>query len=707
MNGRYRIGIDIGGTFTDFAVTDRRTDRIHVEKVLTTSAQPELAVFNGLNKLGQILPGLFAEAEDIIHATTLVTNVIVEGKGAKTGLVTTAGFRDILEIAREVRYVVFDMFIRYPAPLVPRNLRFGVAERTLADGSIAEPLDEAELREVAASFRREKVGAVAICFLHSYRNPENEIRAAQILREELPDVEISLSHEVNPEPKEYERSSTTVVDAYVKRVVSRYMAHLADGLGERGYKNRLFVMLSNGGTATVDTAKRYPVQVLESGPAAGVEAASFFGRLANLDIMLAFDMGGTTAKLCIIENGRAARTRSFEVARVHRFTAGSGYPVTVPVYDLVEIGAGGGSIACINDLGLLQVGPASAGSNPGPACYSLGGDQPTVTDADLVLGNLNADYFLGGEMPLDTAAAERAIRKHIAERSGLSTMEAAAGIYRLVNENMAAAARIYIADKGKVASHLTLVSSGGAGPVHAVDLARKLGIRRVIVPPYSGVMSSLGLLAAPIAFERSRALNRLVETVDVLEIETMFQGLERAAAELLPQGQEMTFSRSLDLRYSGQDYPLEIPIQRPIPEHGATTRWEADFLREYEALYGKVDDENPVELATLHVQVKQQALQPRIAKPTATVDVMPKGMRDVHVVNVHAVFAVPVYERTKLRVGQEIVGPAVIEERESTTIIGAGDRALVDPYGCLMISVAHAPSNEQGADDELPEAVEA
>jgi N-methylhydantoinase A/oxoprolinase/acetone carboxylase beta subunit len=464
-------------------------------------------------------------------------------------------------------------------------------------------------------------------------------------------------------------------------------------------------MLSNGGTATVDTATRYPVQVLESGPAAGVEAASFFGRLAHLDTMLAFDMGGTTAKLCIIENGRAARTRTFEVARVHRFRAGSGYPVTVPVYDLLEIGAGGGSIALISDLGLLQVGPASAGSNPGPACYSLGGDQPTVTDADLVLGNLNADYFLGGEMPLDKSAAKRAIWKHVAEHSSLSTMEAAAGIYRLVNENMAAAARIYIADKGKVASHLTLVSSGGAGPAHAVDLARKLGIRRVIVPPHPGVMSSLGLLAAPIAFERSRTINRLVETVDAREIEAIFQDLERTATELLPKGQEITCSRSLDLRYSGQDYPLEIAIQRPIPERGAITQWEKDFLREYEALYGKVDDENPVELATLRVQVKQQALQPRIATPAATIDAMPKGARDVYVVNVHAVSIVPVYERTELRVGQEIIGPAVIEERESTTIIGAGDRIVVDPFGCLVISVAPMSLIEQGAEDTLPELV--
>lgn len=687
-NERYRIGVDIGGTFTDFSVIDRKTHRVHVEKVLTTPSDPELAVFSGLEKLATSLPGLFAEARDVIHATTLITNVVVESKGAKTGLITTAGFRDILEMGRETRYTVFDMFIRYPPPLVPRNLRLGVAERTLTDGSIAVPLDEAGLRKAIALFRREKVEAIAICFLHSYRNPANETRAAEIIRNELPGIEISLSHEVYSEPKEFERTSTTVVDAYVKRIIGRYLDQLANGLAERGFKNRVLIMLSNGGTATVDTSKRHPVQVLESGPAAGVEAASFFGRMAGLDTMLAFDMGGTTAKLCIIEDGRAARTRAFEVARVHRFSAGSGYPISIPVYDLLEIGAGGGSIARINELGLLEVGPHSAGSKPGPVCYGLGGDQPTVTDADLVLGNLNADYFLGGDMRLDRAAAERAIQSKIAQPSGLSTLEAAAGIYELVNGTMAAAARMYIAEKGKVADHLTLVASGGAGPVHAVDLARKLGVMHVIVPPFSGVMSSLGLLAAPIAFERSRVVNCLLDAVDTAEIEQNYQALEAAAAEMLPKNEAMVFSRSLDLRYAGQDYPLEIPISRPIVDARSTTQWKADFLKEYELLYGQIDEENPIELATLRVQVRQQAPQPQIERPSATVDAKPKAERDVYVVNEAAVSRIPVYERKSLREGQSLRGPAVIEERESTTVLGATDRLTVDANGCLSITVA-------------------
>lgn len=681
--GEYRIGIDIGGTFTDFAVVGG--GQVHVEKVLTTPDRPEVAVLDGLTRLNRALPNLLGAAEDVVHATTLVTNVVLEGKGAKTALITTRGFRDILEIGREVRYTVFDMFIRYPKPLVSRNLRFEVNERILSDGTIVEPLDEIGLRAIAASLRDQKIEAVAICFLHAYRNPENEARAVEILREELPNVEISASHEVNPEPKEYERTSTTVVDAYVKRVVSHYLERLAKALRQRGYRNNLFIMLSNGGTATVSTAKRFPVQMLESGPAAGVEAASYFAMLANLGPILAFDMGGTTAKLCIVEDGKAARTRSFEVARVHRFIAGSGYPVTIPVYDLLEIGAGGGSIARINDLGLIEVGPASAGSVPGPACYGLGGELPTVTDADLVLGHLNADYFLGGDMKLDRMAAEAAIAAKLGTPTGLSPLAAASGIYQLVNETMAAAARIYVTEKGKAAGRLTLVSSGGAGPVHAVDLARKLGIRKVVVPPHSGVMSSLGLLTAPLAFERSRSIHQLLETVDVEQLEATFAELEADAAALLPPGATKICERSLDLRYSGQDYALEVQTSGGA---NLKERWKAAFLAAYEAQYGTVDDENPIELAAIRTKVRQAVVLPAISGAKAARDAAPKGRRDMYVANLGEVRLVPVYERAALRTGQKIEGPAVIEERESTTVVGDGDSVTVDSFGCLIVVVA-------------------
>ncbi len=688
MATSYRLGIDIGGTFSDFAVIDDAGGAVRVEKTLTSAAAPEEAVMRGIGDLSGAIPDLPGRTREAVHATTLVTNVILERKGAKTGLLATEGFRDILELAREVRYDIYDMFIRLPEPIVPRRLRLGVPERVLADGAVLVPLDEAAVRRAAAVFRDEGVEAVAVSFLHSYRNGAHERRAAEILRDELPGAALSLSHEVHPEPKEYERTSTTVLDAYVKAVAEGYLERLAEGLARRGYRERLFVMLSNGGTATVETAKRAPVQIVESGPAAGVEAAACFGRLAGIDNLLSFDMGGTTAKLCIIENGRAARTRSYEVDRVHRFRSGSGLPAAVPVYDLLEIGAGGGSIARVDDLGLIRVGPDSAGSAPGPACYGLGGAAPTVTDADLALGYLNPDYFLGGRMPLDRAAAERAVGEHLASATGLTLLEAAAGVHEIVNENMAAAARVYVAEKGKAAPELSMVAFGGAGPVHAAGLARRLGCPRLVVPPHSGVMSAFGLLAAPVAFERSRAVRRMLRAVDPAAVEAGFRALEAEAGELMPDGAAPIVRRSADLRYAGQDYPLEIEVAGPCDAPSTACDWEAGFEALYRSLYGKVDDDNPVELASIRVHVSQPPPALRIARPPAKTDAPPKAWRHVHVAAGSGMERAPVYERAELCVGQEIVGPAVIEEPESTTVIGPGDRLRVDPLGCLAVDLA-------------------
>ena len=692
----YRLGVDIGGTFTDFAVIDNDTGVIRVEKLLTSAGEPEKTVLSGIDGLTEVIPGLLSRTAEVVHATTLITNVVLERKGALTALLTTAGFRDILEMAREVRYDIFDMFIRLPEPLVPRRLRFGVSERILADGTVLQPLDEDEVRRAAAVFRDAGVGAVAVMFLHSYRNSIHELRAAEILREELPGIVVSLSHEVHSEPKEYERASTTVMDAYVKGVAEGYLDRLSRGLTERGYANRLFVMLSNGGAATAETARRVPVQIVESGPAAGVEAASYFGRLMGLDRMLSFDMGGTTAKLCIVENGKAARNRAFEVDRVHRFKAGSGLPVAVPVYDLLEIGAGGGSIARINDLGLLQVGPDSAGSDPGPASYGLGGAAPTVTDVDLLLGYLNPDYFLGGRMRLDTAAAADAVGV-LAEAGGLTPVDAAAGVHELVNVNMASAARMYLTEKGLAAPQLSLVAFGGAGPVHAVDLARKLGCPRVIVPPFSGVMSSLGLLAAPVAFERSRAIRRILRTLDPETVESAFRELEREIRPLMPDGIAPIVRRSVDLRYSGQDYPLEIKIEGQERLGAIAPDWEARFEVAYSDLYGKVDDDNPVELASVRVHVSQPPPHLEISRPSAAEDALPKGFRDMFVSGGGGMESVPVFERVALCIGQKIDGPAIVEERESTTVIGPGDQLEVNEFGCLAVDLAATVGDETPA----------
>ena len=687
MSVSYRLGFDIGGTFTDFTLVNESTGEILVEKCLTSPHDPEQAVLTGIKKLAAQAPEFLAATREAIHATTLLTNVAIERNGARTGLITTKGFRDILEIGREVRYDLYDLFIRFPLPLVPRHLRIGIAERVLADGSVHIPLDEKELREALRGFQQEGVEAIGICFLHAYRNPVHERRAAEIAAEEMPSAVVSLSHVVHPEPKEFERTSTTVLDAYVKPVAANYLDDLASGLSDTGYRRQLYIMLSNGGTATVETAKRFPVRMLESGPAAGVEAAAFYGRILGISKLLSLDMGGTTAKLCFIKDGKAARTRTFEVDRVNRFRSGSGIPIAIPVYDLLEIGAGGGSIARVNDLGLLQVGPKSAGSDPGPACYGIGGNAPTVTDADLVLGFLNADYFLGGEMELDASRARTTIDQDVAKRASLSVTQAAWGIHNLVNETMASAARVYISDKAQAPQDLTLICFGGAGPVHGAELARKLGCGRVVIPPYPGLTSSFGLLAAPVAFEQSLAVGKLIDNIDLAELERCFQDMEREAEALLPEGNETIYERSLDMRHSGQDAPLEIAIERPFGGRQPRDRWAAQFFELYQELYGRVDDDNPIEIANIRVRVARPSEPPSIKPPHADRERGAVGHRAAFVATSGAVENVPVYKRTSLAIGQRITGPAIIEERESTTILGTGDVATVDRWACLQIEV--------------------
>ncbi len=688
MTTSYRLGFDIGGTFTDFTLVNEGTGEILVDKCLTSPHDPEQAVLEGIEKLAARAPGFLAAANEAIHATTLLTNVAIERKGAKTGLITTKGFRDILEIGREARYDLYDLFIRYPLPLVPRRLRLGIAERVLSDGSISVALDEDELREALRFFRREGIEAVAICFLHAYRNPIHERRAAEIAAEELPSTIISLSHLVHPEPKEFERTSTTVLDAYVKPVAANYLDDLANGLSEAGYRRQLYIMLSNGGTATVETAKRFPIRMLESGPAAGVEAAAYFGQVLGISKLLSFDMGGTTAKLCIIKDGKAARTRTFEVDRANRFKAGSGIPVAVPVYDLLEIGAGGGSVARVNDLGLLQVGPESAGSDPGPASYGMGGTLPTVTDADLVLGFLNADYFLGGEMRLQSEAAQDAIEESVARLASLSVTQAAWGIHNLVNETMASAARVYVSDKAQAPRNLTLICFGGAGPVHGVELARKLGCGKVVIPPYPGLTSSFGLLAAPVAFEQSISLGRLLSDVDLRDLECRFQEMEAETAPLLPEGDVIIYERSLDMRHSGQDVPLEIRLERPFAGDDPRREWISQFFALYKELYGRIDEDNPIEIANIRVRVARPSSPPLIRTPHSDRDTSPDNYRRVFVPATGALENVPVYKRSLLAIDQKITGPAIIEERESTTVLGTEDVAIVNKWGCLLIDVA-------------------
>ncbi|MBI2197065.1 MAG: hydantoinase/oxoprolinase family protein, partial [Candidatus Rokubacteria bacterium] len=491
------VGCDIGGTFTDIVVWDPGGSGLRVFKLLTTPQDPSEGFLRGVDELVSAIPRLPARTAVLLHATTLACNAIIERKGSRTALLTTAGFRDILEIGRERRYDMHDIFITYPKPLVPRRWRLEVRERILSDGEIHVPLAAESLDKAIEKLGAENIASVAISFLHSYTNPTHEQLAADVLRAALPDVALTVSSQLLPEIGEYERTSTAVANAYVKPLMAAYLGKVEEQLRERGFRGRLYIVLSNGGLTSSAAAAEYPIRVAESGPAAGAMGAEVLARRLGLDRVLSFDMGGTTAKACLVHGGRLSRAYEFEIAREARFKKGSGIALRVPVVDLLEIGAGGGSIASRNAIGLLGVGPESAGAEPGPACYGRGGTAPTVTDADLVLGYLSAASFLGGRMPLDVDAARTAIETSIATPLGLATSGAAWAMHDLVNENMAAAARVHFAEKAEEPAAYTLVAFGGAGPVHAAGLAWKLGIRHVIVPVSPGLFSALSFLTAP------------------------------------------------------------------------------------------------------------------------------------------------------------------------------------------------------------------
>ena len=500
-----RAGVDIGGTFTDLIVYDERTGALHIGKTLTTPDDPAIAVETGMQETLTLAGEPPAAVGNVIHGTTLVTNALIERKGARTALITTRGFRDAIEIRHEGRYDLYDLFLEMPPPLAPRRLRFEVDERVLADGSVHKPLDTATIPALIAELRRQGVEAVAVSLLHAYRNPEHERLLGEALAAGAPEIVLSLSSEVVPEIREYERTSTTLANVYVRPLVERYLERLEARLRAQGMTDAsLYIMLSSGGTGTVETARRFPIRMIESGPAAGALAAAQYGSLTDRPNLLSFDMGGTTAKACIIDNGEPLVSADFEVARVYRFKRGSGLPVRVPVIEMIEIGAGGGSIARADTLGLLKVGPDSAGAQPGPACYGRGGAAPTVTDADLLLGYLDPAFFLGGKMRLDLAAAERALGA-LGERLGLSATEAAWGVHQVVNENMAGAARIHAVERGKDPRAYPLFAFGGAGPVHAYRVAKILDVPELVIPLGAGVTSALGFLVAPLAFDFVRS----------------------------------------------------------------------------------------------------------------------------------------------------------------------------------------------------------
>ncbi len=683
-----RIAVDIGGTFTDLVLV--KDGRVAANaKVLTTPADPSIAVEAGITRLLQhVAPG---DVREVVHGTTLVANALIERKGATTALIATKGFRDSIAIRRELRYDLYDLFLEMPEPLVPRRLRFEVTERVLPDGTVQRPLDAEEVRRLARRIEREGVQAVAVALLHAYRNPEHERRVARLLREALPEVAVSISSEVSPELGEFARTSTVIANAYVLPLIDRYLEMLQKRLGSLGLEGPLRIMLSTGGggIAGVDTARRFPVRLLESGPAAGAVSAGFWGSHRGRDDILAFDMGGTTAKACLIEKGLPLVAREFEAARVYRFTKGSGMPIRVPVIDLIEIGAGGGSLAQVGPFGLPKVGPESAASDPGPVCYGLGGAQPTVTDADLILGYLNPDFFLGGEMRLDVEGAKAAIGRLGADL-GLSVEETAAAIHRVVNENMASAARMHAIERGRDLRRCTFVATGGAGPVHAWGVARNLGIRRLVFPPSAGVASAFGMLTAAPGFELARSLPAPLSR-------TRWADVRRAIAELTREGRRqlvatgvpndaVTVEVAADVRHRGQGDAITVELGDALSSD-PVRQVEQGFEAEYVRLYGRRPPGVEAEVMTWRVRLlgPLPELDVRLRRRTGADP--RKGSRKVWFAEAGRYADTAVYDRYLLLPGARFQGPAVVEERESTMVLGPGASAQVDAVGNLVVEV--------------------
>jgi N-methylhydantoinase A len=681
-----RIGADIGGTFTDIVL--ETAERRFSIKILTTHDAPERALLEGVTRLLAEAGLQPKDAELFVHGTTLATNALIERRGAVTGLLTTEGFRDVLELGTESRFDQYDITMDKPPPLVPRRLRFGVPERIAADGAVLLPLDEAAVRDAAARFREAGVESVGVAFLHSYVNPAHEREAARILRAELPEISLSLSSEVSPEMREYERFSTTVANAYVQPIVASYLLRLDRRLAALGFRCPLFLMLSSGGLTTIDTAVRFPVRLVESGPAGGAIFAAGIAAELGIGRMLALDVGGTTAKICFIDDAKPRRSQGLEVARMHRFRKGSGLPLRIPVVEMVEIGAGGGSIAHLDTVGRLTVGPHSAGSEPGPACYGRGGTRPTVTDSDLVLGRIDPGSFAGGSFALDVAAAEAALAILGPADSDPRTL--ALGVSEIVDETMSSAARVHAVEQGASVEERALIAFGGAAPLHAARIAEKLGIDRVIVPVSAGVGSAVGFLRAPIAYETARSLHQRIAAIDFETLNAMLAGMSGEAHGIVARGDPTAArieTRTAFARYSGQGY--EIPVDIPVRKLAQPDRemLQSAFESVYRAQYGVIVPALPVEILTWRVAVATQPRpQPTLPEPAETRAVTPATWRPVLDPASGETLSFGQVRRGDLRPGDRIRGPALIVEDETTTVVSPSFEAAIDAHGYIVMT---------------------
>ena len=687
MKKTARIGVDIGGTFTDFVLHDEARGITHTGKRLTTPEAPSRAIVEGVQRLLAETGTQARQVAQIVHGTTLITNTVLERTGARVGLLTTRGFRDVLEMGRESRYDTNDLFLPVVPVLVPRGLRLEVGGRILADGTEREPLDEQAVAAGARQLVEAGIEALAISFFHAYRNPAHEARAAEIVRRLYPRLLVSTSAQVAPEIREYERTVTTCVNAYVQPRVHGYLDRLEDELRALGFDGDLHIMLSSGGITTVDDARRFPVRLIESGPAAGAMAAAFTARQTGEDRLISFDVGGTTAKMCLIEGGRPLIKHDFEAGRLQKFKAGSGLPLKVTVVDMIEIGSGGGSIASADAMGLMKVGPRSAASVPGPVCYNRGGTEPTVTDADLVLGALDPAYFLGGEMALSLPRVRTAIQERLAAPLGIDAGAAARGIQEIVNESMAAATRMYLAEKGKDPRAYTIYAFGGAGPVHAYGLAKLLKARRILVPMGAGVVSAFGFLVAAPSVDKVRGYVAPLERADWTHVNAIYAAMQAEATELLQgctRGNEpIRMEWTADMRYVGQGFEISVPLPPgPLgPQHLPAI--QQAFRNAYQQRFDRVVDDVGIEAINWRLTASLPEQDISLAHRPVDTPAL-RGERTIHFPGFGELQAA-VYDRYALRPGTRLRGPAVVQERESSCSFGPDCTFHVDAFFNLVV----------------------
>ena len=684
-----RLGVDIGGTFTDVVL--EQGGMRHSAKVLTTYAAPEDAIIEGMHRVcarAGIAPGAIAQ---IIHGTTLATNALIERRGAKTALITTKGFRDVIEMRTESRFEQYDLNLALPEPLLPRNRRHVVTERMDARGQVLIALDRAEVEALADDLRTAGYESVAVGLLHSYVNDAHERLIAEVLRARMPGAMVSISSQVSPQMREYERFNTTIANAYIKPLMKSYLGRLKGRLAAEGADCPVFLMHSGGGIIDIDTAAEFPVRLVESGPAGGAVFAADIAARHGLDKVLSFDMGGTTAKICLIKHQTPKTARVFEVARSYRFKKGSGMPISIPVIDMVEIGAGGGSLAQVDALGQIRVGPESAGSEPGPACYGRGGTRPAVTDADLILGKLDPANFAGGTIPLDPNAATRALETHLGKALDMSAQEAAWGLAEVVDENMANAARVHAVENGEDLSGYTMIAFGGAAPLHAARLCEKLGVARCLVPEGAGVGSAIGFLRAPFSFEASRSVFMRMRDFDPAIVQRLFAEME---------GEATRFVRSCDatapisaaykvyMRYAGQGWEIPVLLDATLAQSPDGAAILARFEADYAALFGRTVEGMEAEVTVWSVNAHTPVVRAALAEPVGVGAAPPQtGMRDLFDAAIGKAAPAGIFLRDDFRPGSRIDGPALITEDETTIVLSASRTAMLLSDGCIDITL--------------------